>query len=98
MRGSYRIFRGRRSVTLVREGVWNSHRFHISTFTRDKGKNSVLETNTGLRTKRQVTALRAKIDIMYRPNSLWTWMFIIIVLVQAIVALGCEGYDGIAPR
>ncbi|KAI9885850.1 MAG: hypothetical protein M1823_002329 [Watsoniomyces obsoletus] len=29
---------------------------------------------------------------MYKPNSLWTWMFIVVALVQAIVALGFEGY------
>ncbi|KAI9748594.1 MAG: hypothetical protein M4579_007177 [Chaenotheca gracillima] len=29
---------------------------------------------------------------MYRPNSLWTWSFIAIVVVQALIALAFEGY------
>lgn len=29
---------------------------------------------------------------MYRPNSLWTWAFIIITFVQAALSLGFEGY------
>ncbi|KAI9789939.1 MAG: hypothetical protein M1816_005708 [Peltula sp. TS41687] len=29
---------------------------------------------------------------MYRPNSLWTWTFIIITFVQAALSLGFEGY------
>ncbi|KAF2401925.1 hypothetical protein EJ06DRAFT_367978 [Trichodelitschia bisporula] len=29
---------------------------------------------------------------MYRPNSLWTWSFLITAIVQAIIALALEGY------
>lgn len=29
---------------------------------------------------------------MYKPNSKWTWLFLIIASVQALVGLGLEGY------
>jgi len=29
---------------------------------------------------------------MYKPNSLWTWSFLIVAVVQAVIALGLEGY------
>jgi len=29
---------------------------------------------------------------MYRPNSTWTWAFLLVTLAQAIIALALEGY------
>jgi hypothetical protein len=28
----------------------------------------------------------------YKPNSLWTWAFLVLSIVQAGIALGLEGY------
>jgi len=29
---------------------------------------------------------------MYRPNSLWTWSFLLVAIIQACIALGLEGF------
>lgn len=40
--------------------------------------------------------LQAK-GIMYKPNSLWTWLFVIVTCVQAAIVLGFESYVVLEP-
>lgn len=35
---------------------------------------------------------------MYIPNSLWTWSFAIVTLIQSIITLALERYCDLAPN